>query len=178
MTPLHTDLEELLRLAEEATPGEWKWSAQSGHRMPSLDAIRSDLERVDPVCSFGDDSPYYPTEGTPPEPEDQVFIAAARNFLTRHGPQLAALVGENERLATELRLRREDLSEAAVEIGRLGLEKMELRAELAAREKDLLKACRLIRELPVKHADQIYFKEWAAEICGRLEADDLAKGEK
>lgn len=58
------------------TPGPWHWEdGEEFNNMPHLMAG----EAV--VCHFGDDTRYYPTEGTPPSNEDKRLIAAAPELL-------------------------------------------------------------------------------------------------
>lgn len=58
------------------TPGPWHWEdGEEFNNMPHLMAG----EAV--VCHFGDDTRYYPTEGTPPSDEDKRLIAAAPELL-------------------------------------------------------------------------------------------------
>jgi hypothetical protein len=76
-----TTPDELERLARAATPGPWVWTP----RVLQGDAQYAGYGDMGgfvtpngfPVCWFGDNETYYPTEGTPPSDTDTAFIAAA-----------------------------------------------------------------------------------------------------
>ena len=76
------------------TPGPWYWvhHDEVTHDMPKLIGANGKE-----VCSFGNDTTYYPSAGDPPSPHDQALIAGA--------PETVA---ERDRL----REQRDDLLEA------------------------------------------------------------------
>lgn len=65
------------------SPGPWRWKPvdqldRGGY--PSEMPILLDCNGKE-VCNFGDDTQYYPTEGTPPGAEDAALIVSAPDML-------------------------------------------------------------------------------------------------
>jgi len=54
------------------TPGPWEWRMHETYNLPALYGANGEV-----VMGFGDDEPYYPTAGKPPNHHDQALIAAA-----------------------------------------------------------------------------------------------------
>lgn len=54
------------------TPGPWEWRMHETYNLPALYGANGEV-----VMDFGDDEPYYPTAGMPPNHHDQALIAAA-----------------------------------------------------------------------------------------------------
>lgn len=98
-----TERDEWRRLAEAATPGPWVWDAGEGHDMPILRGP------VDRVCDFGDDTQYYPTEGTPPSAADAAYIAHSSP------DRVLALLEEVERLRAALQALRHTVMQADID---------------------------------------------------------------
>lgn len=77
-------IEEIEKRCEAATPGPWEW-------FDTIVVNPDGWKRSFPcggfaspetcVCHFGDDEPYYPTEGDSPREEDRTFIAHSRTDL-------------------------------------------------------------------------------------------------
>lgn len=75
-TPSKLDEARLRELAEAATPGPWKYQGPPDVGYSTF-VGRFEAENGTVVCDFGDSETYYPSEGSPPDPEDAAFIAAA-----------------------------------------------------------------------------------------------------
>jgi hypothetical protein len=83
-------LAEIEARLKAATPGPWEWHENGGRDMGRFDGAEGRS-----VCTFGDSSDYYPTQGEPPETWDRDLIA--------HAPtDLASLIATVRSLRTAL----------------------------------------------------------------------------
>ena len=60
----------------KGTKGKWRWNHAIGNRLAILEN-----EYGSEICNFGDDTVYYPTEGTEPNKEDSLLIGKAPELL-------------------------------------------------------------------------------------------------
>lgn len=58
------------------TPGPWNWGEGVGEQPVGALYGATGL-----ICDFGDATPYYPAEGTPPNEADKALIEAAPDLL-------------------------------------------------------------------------------------------------
>ncbi|KQL18807.1 hypothetical protein [Cytobacillus solani] len=92
--------------AKRSTPGPWLWEKLTDvedewdTEMPMLVTTEGSA-----IMDFGDCETYYPTEGTPPNPNDAEFISSARE-------DVPMLLAEIERLERQLSQANGLLSEA------------------------------------------------------------------
>jgi len=54
------------------TPGPWEWRMHERYNLPALYGANGEV-----VMHFGDDEPFYPVNGQPPNPHNSALIAAA-----------------------------------------------------------------------------------------------------
>lgn len=105
------NLEEDKKLCEEASAGPWKWS--DGNE--KYDEVGLILDGHDiPICDFGASAEYYPTEGTPPNYENERFITQSREALPYWIAQYEA--EHTARLAAEQRVRELELALTAASV--------------------------------------------------------------
>lgn len=60
----------------KGTKGKWQWNPARGNRLAILEN-----EYGYEICNFGDDTTYYPTEGTEPDIYDAKLIVKAPEML-------------------------------------------------------------------------------------------------
>lgn len=76
------------------TPGPWRWVTPKGQsNLLALvgSGFRDDQSRYEgdsQICNFGNDEPYYPTEGMEPNEADRALIAAAPDLVAALGQLL------------------------------------------------------------------------------------------
>lgn len=85
------------------SPGPWTWDDGEGHDMGYI----RDAEGQ-PVCDFGNQRSYYPSEGNPPEREDRALILAAPDLLAA----LKAVVSVADRKTVEFDAARAAIAKA------------------------------------------------------------------
>lgn len=78
------------------TPGPWKWGMHETYNLPALYGANGEV-----VMDFGDDEPYYPTAGKPPNHHDQALIAAAPDLYEACEEALRVLEVRGTKLAAE-----------------------------------------------------------------------------
>jgi hypothetical protein len=91
-----TQLEEIRKRAEAATPGPWRFIGPESDDGwdTNVGIIESTATENERVCDFGDCTHYYPCEGTPFNNNDLTFVLSARQDIPNLLAHIHFLVNE------------------------------------------------------------------------------------